>query len=252
MGDRPLTGRVALVTGAAGSGIGKATAFRLARDGASVVLTDAHPDRALRSADELRDQVSTPVLALALDVGDRAAVAAAFAHATQEMGPIDILINNAAINQVQPAHKMALEDWDRTIAVDLTGPFQLMQLALPGMMEAGKGSIVNVTSTAAYTSPVGETPYAASKAALHSLTRTIAAEVGEFGVRVNSVAPGLVETKFLEKYEERFRPEIPLTPLRRYGTPDDVVNAISFLVSDASSFITGETIVVSGGRYMKP
>jgi 3-oxoacyl-[acyl-carrier protein] reductase len=252
LSDRPLEGRVALVTGAAGSGIGKATAFRLARDGASVALTDAHGDRTQRAAGELRELVSTPVLGLPLDVGDRDAVGAVFEQATSELGLIDILINNAAINQVEPTFQMSLEDWDQTIAVDLTGPFQLIRLALPGMIEARRGSIVNVTSTAAYTSPLGESPYAASKAALHSLTRTIAAEVGEFGIRVNSVAPGLVWTKFLEKYEEQFRPEIPLTPLRRFGQPDDVVDAISFLVSDASSFITGETIVVSGGRYMAP
>jgi NAD(P)-dependent dehydrogenase (short-subunit alcohol dehydrogenase family) len=250
--DQPLAGRVAFVTGAAGSGIGQATARRLAHDGAAVVLTDAHPGRTEKVAAELRAEVSTPVLGLPLDVGDRAAVAEVFNQATNELGLIDILINNAAINQVEPTFELSLEDWDRMIAVDLTGPFQLIRLALPGMIEARRGSIVNVTSTAAYTSPLGESPYAASKAGLHSLTRTIAAEVGEFGIRCNSVAPGLVWTRFLEKYEEQFLPEIPLTPMRRFGQPDDVVGAISFLVSEASGFITGESIVVSGGRYMQP
>jgi 3-oxoacyl-[acyl-carrier protein] reductase len=247
---RPLEGHVAFVTGAAGSGIGQATARRLAREGASVVVTDSHAERTRRVGEVLAGEVSTPVLALPLDVGDRRAVADVFAQATEALGTIDILINNVAINDVKPSVELTLDEWDRTIAVDLTAPFQLMQLALPGMIAAGWGSIVNVTSTAAYTSPMGEAPYAACKAALHSLTRTIAQEVGEHGVRVNSVAPGLVWTKFVEKYEEQFRPEIPLTPMRRYGQPEDVVGAIVFLVSDESSFVTGETIVVSGGRFM--
>jgi NAD(P)-dependent dehydrogenase (short-subunit alcohol dehydrogenase family) len=126
----------------------------------------------------------------------------------------------------------------------------LIRLLVPGMKEKGNGTIVNVSSVAAYTSPAGEAPYAATKAALHSLTRTVATEVGPYGIRCNTVAPGLIWTRFLEKNEEQFRPELEKTPLRRFGHPEDVADVIAFLASEESRFITGETIVVSGGWCM--
>jgi NAD(P)-dependent dehydrogenase (short-subunit alcohol dehydrogenase family) len=142
--------------------------------------------------------------------------------------------------------------WDRAIDVDLTGPWQLFRAVIPGMIELGRGSIVNVTSVAAFISPHAEGPYAAAKAGLHSLSRTVAREYGPAGIRCNSVAPGLIWTRFMEKYEEQFRPEVDRTPLRRWGQPQDVADTIAFLASDRSAFITGETITVSGGWYMRP
>jgi 3-oxoacyl-[acyl-carrier protein] reductase len=243
-------GKVALVTGAAGSGIGQATAIRLARDGAAVVVTDAHAERTARTVGSIGETTGARVVGHPMDVGDRKAIAQVIAAVREELGSVDILVNNAAINPVQSVESMVMEDWDATIEANLTGPMELIRRVLPGMTEKGWGSIVNVSSVAAFTSPMGEAPYAATKAALHSLTRTVAAEVGPQGIRCNAVAPGLIWTRFLEKNEEQFLPELERTPLRRFGQPDDVADVIAFLVSDESRFITGETIVVSGGWSM--
>jgi 3-oxoacyl-[acyl-carrier protein] reductase len=243
-------GKVVLVTGAAGSGIGQATAMRFARDGASVVVTDIHPGRTERAVTRIAESTGAQVTGRVLDVGDLAAIGKTVADAEAEVGPIDILVNNAAINPVQPFESMSMEDWQETLRANLTGPMELIRIVLPAMKEKSSGAIVNVSSVATYTSPAGEAPYAATKAALHSLTRTVAAEVGPLGIRCNTVAPGLIWTRFLEKNEEQFRPEIDKTPLRRFGYPEDVADVIAFLASEESRFITGETIVVSGGWFM--
>jgi 3-oxoacyl-[acyl-carrier protein] reductase len=247
---RSFDDKVVLVTGAAGSGIGQATAMRFARDGASVIVTDIHQERTERAVARIAESTGARVTGRVLDVGDLEGIGRIVAEAEASMGPIDILINNAAINPVQPFENMSMKDWEETLRANLTGPMELIRILLPGMKEKGWGAIVNVSSVATYTSPAGEAPYAATKAALHSLTRTVAAEVGPYGIRCNTVAPGLVWTKFLEKNEEQFRPEIEKTPLRRFGYPDDVADVIAFLASEESRFITGETIVVSGGWYM--
>jgi len=243
-------GKTAFVTGAAGSGIGQATAMRLARDGARVAVTDVHPERTARAVIRISESTGAQVIGRVLDVGDLGAIASTISDVEAEIGPIDILVNNAAINPVQPFSLMSIEDWDDTLKANLTGPMELIRLVLPSMTAKHSGAIVNVSSVAAYTSPSGEAPYAATKAALHSLTRTVAAECGPDGIRCNAVAPGLVWTRFLEKNEKQFRPEIEKTPLRRYGQPEDVADVICFLASEDSRFITGETIVVSGGWHM--
>lgn len=245
-----LRGKIAFITGAAGSGIGRATAFRLARDGASVIVTDIHAERTARTVNAIKEEIGAPVVGYTLDVSDRNAIEQVFSVASTDVGDIDILINNAAINAVEPVEAMTMRDWDTTLEADLRGPFDLIRRCLPAMKRNGWGSIVNITSVAAFTSPSGEAPYAASKSALHSLTRTIAAEVGPYGIRCNSIAPGLVWTKFLEKHVDLFTPEIERTPLRRFGQPEDVADVVGFLVSEQSRFITGETLVVSGGWYM--
>ena len=247
-----LEGRVALVTGAAGAGIGRATALRLAREGASVAVTDAHQRRTGETADELRKEFGDRVIGLPLDVVDRARVDEVLALVEDRLGPLDILVNNAAINVLAPLSEYRPEDWDRVLDVDLTACFYLIRRALPGMMERGRGAIVNVSSVAGWLTGGGrEGPYAAAKAALMALTRTVAFEGGPRGVRCNAVAPGIVWSKFVEKYADSFSGEIERTPLRRLGQPEDVASAIAFLLSDESSFITGETLNVSGGWYMR-
>jgi NAD(P)-dependent dehydrogenase (short-subunit alcohol dehydrogenase family) len=245
-----LDGRVALVTGAAGAGIGRATARRLAEAGATVVVTDIHERRTAETAAALREDFGDRIAGHTLDGGDGDAIARVVAQVRETVGPIDVLVNNAAINPFAGLEEIAPADWDRALAVDLTGPWLLIRAVLPDMKERGRGSIVNVSSIAAYTSPEREAPYAAAKAALHSLTRTVAREMGPHGIRCNAVAPGLIWTRFMEKYEEEFRPEVERTPLRRWGQPDDVADVILFLASDASRFITGEALTVSGGWYM--
>ena len=251
MSENELEGRVALVTGAAGEGIGQACARRLAEDGAKVVLTDIHERRTAEVAEKLSVDFPGRILGLPFDVADKVRADVVLAVAADEFGPVDILINNAAENVLAPVSQYTDEDWDRGIAVNFTGCFYLTRRVLPGMMERGWGSIVNVTSVAAWLSGGGrEGPYASAKAALHSLTRAVAFEGGPHGVRCNAVAPGIIWSKFVRKYEEGFRDEIENTPLRRIGDPEEVAATVAFLVSEQSSFITGEVLNVSGGWYM--
>jgi len=248
-----LRDRVALVTGAAGDGIGQATARRLLHDGARVVVTDVHERRTAAVAESLAGEYGAGrVVGMPLDVGDRAAIDDVIGRVERDVGPVAVLVNNAAVNVLTEVADMDPADWDRTMAVDLSGPWYLCRAVLPGMYDAGWGSIVNVTSVAGFLGGGREGPYAAAKAALHSLTRTLALEGGPRGVRANAVAPGIIESKFIAKHRERFDEEAERTPLRRLGSPAEVASVVSFLCSDDASFVTGETITVSGGWYMRP
>ena len=250
----PLEGRVALFTGAAGAGIGRACARRLGRDGAAVVVTDVHERRTQATVTELATELApTPVVGLTLDVSDRARVDEVFAEVAETLGPVDILVNNAAVNVLGTVIDYDPDDWDRVLDVDLTACWYLMRAALPAMTAQGRGSIVNVSSVAGYLGGGGtEGPYAAAKAGLQSLTRTVAAEAGPHGVRANAVAVGIVWTKFVEKHAASLAPEAERTPLRRLGTPEEIAAVVAWLASDESSFVTGETINASGGWYMSP
>jgi 3-oxoacyl-[acyl-carrier protein] reductase len=246
-----LEGRVALVTGAAGEGIGQEIARRLASEGARVAVTDIHERRTAEVAEKLEADFPGRIRGYPFDVADKSRCDEVLAAVAQDLGPVDILVNNAAENVLAPVSEYTDEDWDRGIAVNFTGCFYLTRRVLPGMMERGWGSIVNITSVAAWLSGGGrEGPYASAKAALHSLTRAVAFEGGPRGVRCNAVAPGIIWSKFVRRYEESFKDEIEKTPLRRIGEPSEVADAVAFLVSDQSSFITGEVLNVSGGWYM--
>jgi NAD(P)-dependent dehydrogenase (short-subunit alcohol dehydrogenase family) len=250
MGGR-FDGRVALVTGAAGAGIGRATARRLALDGAAVVVTDSHERRTAETAEALDAEAPAAVIGLPLDVGDRERIDEVVAEATARLGPIDVLVNNAAVNVLTEMADMDPADWDRTLAVDLSGPWYLTRAVLPGMKKLGRGAVVNVTSVAGWLGGGREGPYAAAKAALHSLTRTVALEAGPHGIRCNSVAPGIIWSRFVEKYAERFEPEIARTPLGRLGQPDDIADVIAFLAGDGARWMTGQTLVVDGGAQIR-
>ncbi len=252
MGTEEFAGRVALVTGGAGGGIGRAAVRRLAADGAAVVMADLREKRCLEVAEELRKEFGPRVHGYGVDIADRSAVDAMLADAEANVGPIDILVNNAAFNVLGPTSEYDPADWDRVMDVDLNACFYLARKTLPGMLERGWGSIVNVTSVAGYLHGYGvEGPYAAAKAALHSLTRVLAYEGGPRGVRCNAVAPGIIDTWFVRKSPEQFEKQKRDTPLRRFGSPEEVAEVIHFLVSEKSSFVTGETINVSGGWYMR-
>ena len=245
--------RTVLVTGAAGDGFGRATAERFASEGANVVVTDIHERRTNEVTEQLQKTYGADrVLGLPLDVADRAGIDEVLSVANERFGSVDILVNNAAINVVTPATDMDPADWDRTLAVDISGPWYLIRSVMPGMRANQRGRIVNVTSIAAYLHAAGEGPYAAAKAALHSLTRTIAGEGGPDGIRCNAVAPGFVWSKFVRKYADQFQGEMDRTPLGRFAEPEEVASVVAFLSSDESSFITGETIAVTGGWYMRP
>jgi len=247
-------GQVAIVTGA-GRGLGRSHALALAERGTKVVVNDLGDDSG-RSANA--DAVVAEIIkaggeaiANGANVANFEQVQGMVKQAMDAWGRVDILINNAAENVLAPVSEYTDEDWDRGIAVNFTGCFYLTRRVLPGMMERGWGSIVNVTSVAAWLSGGGrEGPYASAKAALHSLTRAVAFEGGPRGVRCNAVAPGIIWSKFVRRYEKSFRDEIEKTPLRRIGEPTEVADAVVFLVSEQSSFITGEVLNVSGGWYM--
>ncbi|MDT4936313.1 MAG: hypothetical protein QOK11_4205, partial [Pseudonocardiales bacterium] len=203
-------------------------------------------------AAELADRFGVPVIGAVLDVADRPGVDELIPRVAAELGPVDILVNNAAINAQGSIFDYDPAVWDNVVQVDLSACWYLIRAVLPGMRTAARGSIVNITSVAGYIGGRGrEGPYSAAKAALHDVTRSVAIEAGPFGIRCNAVAPGWIRSKFLEKHEDRVRGELERTPLRRWGTPDDIAGVVAFLVSDDSAFVTGEVINVSGGWYLR-
>lgn len=248
-----FVGRVALVTGGAGAAIGSATCRVLASYGAAIVVLDNHERRTKETAGAIRDKYGVPALPVVADIGDRAASDRAIAEARREFGAVDILVNNAAINIQGSIFDYDPGDWDKVINVDLTAAWYLIRMLVGDMRSRGWGSIVNVTSVAAYIGGNGrEGPYGAAKAGLNDLTRAVAIEGGPYGIRCNAVAPGLIRSKWVDAQAERYQSFIEETPLRRHGTPEDVANTIAFLVSDESAHITGEIVNVSGGWYLRP
>jgi 3-oxoacyl-[acyl-carrier protein] reductase len=245
--------KIALVTAAAGVGIGGAVARRLAADGMDVVVTDAHEKRCLATAEALSEEHGREFLALPLDVTDFDAVGSAVEEIVKQRGGVDVLVNNAGFNVIEPVAEMSPETWSRCLDVDLTGTFNCMRNALPHMIAAGRGSIVNISSIAAWeTSTEHGGAYSAAKAGVMALTRVAAAENGRHGVRVNAVAPGLIYNDFLRRiYPDEFfsgyAEERSL--VGRVGQPEDVAAIVSFLAGDDSGYVTGEVYGVSGGVF---
>jgi len=248
---RRLGGRTAFVTGGA-SGIGAAAVRRLAAEGAQVVVADRDKDRAVRVADEIGG------IAVYLDVADTASVGAAVAEAELVAGPIDVLVNNAGGDRLAWFVDTDEDDWDLVLAVNLRGVIACTHAVLSGMHERRAGVIVNVASEAGRVGTVGGATYAAAKAGVIGFTKAIARESARYGVRCNAVAPGPVDTPMLNGLPEvsgEFgagvrRAMIAATAMRRVGTPDEIAGAIAFLASDDATFITGETVAVSGGLSM--
>jgi 3-oxoacyl-[acyl-carrier protein] reductase len=247
--------KVALVTGGAGAGIGSHTVRRIAIDGGAVAVVDIHERRCRSVAEEIAKETGARVLPFPGDIADRERMTAVIAEIESSLGPVDVLVNNAAENVLAPIREFTMQDWDRVLDVDLTAAFNLTRMLLPGMIARRRGAIVNISSIAGWLGDANEgreSPYACAKAALFGLTRSVAFEGGPFGVRCNAVAPGLIWSKFVARYEEQFRPDIEKTPLRRFGKPEEVAELVAFLASDRSAFITGEAINISGGWYMRP
>jgi NAD(P)-dependent dehydrogenase (short-subunit alcohol dehydrogenase family) len=241
-----LTGRRAVVTGGA-AGIGRAIAEDLVREGASVVLHDADGDGVAHAAEEIRRK-GGDVTGVLVDVTDRPAVRAAIAEA-DATAPVDILVNNAGINVIKRPADYTDDDWDRVLAVNLTGTWTYCQALGTRMAERGRGSIVNVASVASVMAHYQRAPYHASKAGVHLLTKSLAQDLGEFGVRVNAVGPGSVEATDMQQVPGHLRADaaVAITALRRRGKPAEIAAAVSFLVSDDASFITGHLLMVDGG-----
>ncbi len=243
--------RVAVVTAAAGAGIGAAIARRLAGAGYDVVVTDAHERRCKEFAATLTEQHGRPFLGLPLDVTDGDAVQQVMADVVAQRGAIDVLVNNAGWSKIEPVAEMSVDTWRRCLDVDLTGTFLDMRHTLPHMIDRGRGSVVNISSIAAWemTAEHGAA-YSAAKAGVLALTRVAAAENGPHGVRVNAVAPGLIYNEFLRRiYPDSFFDGYARDRSRvgRVGQPDDVAAMVSFLAGDDSGYVTGEVFGVSGG-----
>ena len=237
-----MHGRRGVVTGAA-QGIGLAIAEALIAAGAEVVLLDRDPDvgRAAQGVGAARSHV--------VDVVDEEGVRSVFADVLAD-GPVDFLVNNAGVRTIAPLLDVTLEDWRRTLAVNLDGPFLCTKAVLPGMLERGGGAIVNVASVAGVLAFKHRPAYNTSKAGIVAFTKSVALELAARGIRCNAIAPGVVETPLTAGYfeDEAFAQAIRQnTPAGHWGQPADVAEPVVFLCSDAARFISGETLIVDGG-----
>ncbi|MBB3007673.1 2-hydroxycyclohexanecarboxyl-CoA dehydrogenase [Cupriavidus alkaliphilus] len=250
-----LEGKTVIVTGG-GGGIGGATCLRFARAGAAVGVLDLNPEAGERVAAQIRDARGR-ALSVRCDITDRASVDAALAAVEQELGPIDVLVNNAGWDVFRPFVKTEPAQWERLIAINLTGALHMHHAVLPGMVARQRGRIVNIASDAARVGSSGEAVYAACKGGLVSFSKTIAREHARHGITVNVVCPGPTETALFEDYKqgagnpdklvEAFTRSIPLG---RIGQPDDLPGAVLFFAGDDAAFITGQVLSVSGGLTM--
>ena len=238
--------KVALVTGAA-RGIGLAVAKRFLGEGYRVALLDIEGELLQQSVKALNDPDNT--LAIHADVSDADAVAKAFAAVQDRFGRLDALVNNAGIAIFKPLLETTQADWDRVLAVNLTGPFLCTQAAAPLMREHGGGAIVNITSISALRASTLRTAYGTSKAGLAHLTKQFAVELATLGIRVNAVAPGPVDTAMAKAvHTPAIRADYHDTiPLNRYGLETELSDAVFFLCSDRASYISGQMLAVDGG-----
>ena len=240
-----LEGRVVLVTGA-GSGIGEATARRFAQEGATVVVNDVDIALARPVAAGLQHG-GARALSVAGDVTKRADIEAMIHHVVGEFGRLDVLVNNAGINRDAMSHKMTEEQWDLVLTVNLKGTFLCAQAALPRMREHGWGRVIN-TSSVGSLGNIGQANYAASKAGVIGLTRTLALEYAKYGITVNCVAPGPVMTRMLAGVPEAIREKIVAkVPIGRIARPEEIAGVHAFLASEDAAYITGQVIFVDGG-----
>jgi 3-oxoacyl-[acyl-carrier protein] reductase len=254
--------KVAIVTGSS-SGLGRVMALRLAEEGAIVVITGRNAERIAGAVSELKD-AGKEAMGIAADVTSRVDVRNLMERVFDGFGRIDILVNSAGITRHRPFQSINDEDWSAVVSTDLKGVFYCIQAAAPYMIDQRYGRIVNISSTAATGvgthpagaggSPAGSSSYIAAKAGVIQLSRTIARELGQYGVTVNCIAPGTLSTEMAstkrtrEQVDEHRRLKAESNVLRRLGTPREVANATLFLVSDESSFISGQLLCVDGGR----
>ena len=246
-----LSGKVAVVNGAS-RGIGEAIARGLASCDAQVLLSS----RSLESVQEVADSIVAEggkAVAMACHAGRMREIGELFDFVRKEFGRLDILINNAATNPYYgPAADLPPDAFDKTVDVNLKGPYYMMSRAIPLMIDSGGGSIVNVASIVALVTMAGQAPYAMTKAGLVSLTRSFAKEYGGNGIRVNAILPGIVETKFAEALtgDPRVQKWISHLPIARAGQPADMVSGVLYLVSDGAAYTTGTTLVMDGGATL--
>ena len=247
--DNSLTGKIALVTGC-GRGIGRAIALHLAEAGAGIVINDIDAEAAERLAAEISGP-GRQVLVCCGSVGERAAVDEMFSRIAAEFKRLDILVNNAGITRDNFLLKMSDEEWEQVLRVNLTGAFSCTRAAAALMQEGDGGRIISLTSVTAQTGNIGQVNYAAAKAGLIGMTKTLARELARYRITVNAVAPGFIDTPMTAAVpEEVKRKMISGIPLGRIGKPEEIAELVKFLAGDGAAYITGQVIACNGGMYI--
>jgi 3-oxoacyl-[acyl-carrier protein] reductase len=245
-----LKDKVAIVTGAS-QGIGRDTALALAEAGAKVAVAARNEEKLAVLVKEIVALEAGQALAVKMDVADAEQVKAGFKAVMEKFGRLDILVNNAAITRDGLAMRMKQDDWDAVIRTNLTGAHLCIQQALPTMMRARAGRIINIASVVAQMGNAGQANYVAAKAGLIGLTKAIAIEIASRNITVNAVAPGFIETPMTDVLPDKVKEELKTRiPLGRMGSARDVASAIVFLASDEACYITGHVLDVNGGMYM--
>ena len=249
---RRLEDKVTIVTGGA-SGLGKTFCLAMAEQGAKLVVADIKDKEAQQTATEIQAKGGS-ALSLKVDVTSEEDTLRMAEETLKQFGRIDILVNNAAMVYGitrKPFTEIPVAEWDKLMAVNLKGAFLCCRAVFPQMKKQGKGKIINLTSETAFTGSRNFVHYVTSKGGIISLTRALTAEVGQYGIRVNAIAPGFTDSESSRSLiDDITKYDVSLTPLRRLEVPEDLVGALIFLASSDSDFITGQTLVVDGGRYM--
>jgi len=244
-----LKGKVALVTGAA-QGIGKAIALLLARNGADLVVSDINLEKAQETAREIQ-AIERKALAVKVDVANLEDVERMVQAVLEQFHQVDILVNNAGIARDKLILRMTEEDWDVVLDVNLKGTFNCTKAVIRHMLKQKSGKIVNIASVVGEMGNAGQANYSASKAGVIGFTKTIAREFAQRGINVNAIAPGYIETPMTDALPEKVKEELKrMIPLERLGRPEDIAEAVLFLVSASSNYITGQVLNVNGGFYM--
>jgi 3-oxoacyl-[acyl-carrier protein] reductase len=244
-----LKGQVAIVTGSA-QGIGQAIATALSQEGARLVISDIREEAAAATAKQLAD-TGRETMAVAANVADEASVKAMVEKVLSSWGKVDILVNNAGITRDALLIRMKEADWDAVLDINLKGVFHCTKTVLPAMTKQRSGKIVNIASIVGVMGNAGQANYVASKAAVIGLTKTTAREYASRGIAVNAVAPGFIQTAMTDALSQDVRQRLmEQIPLGRLGTPQDVANAVLFLVSEQAAYITGQVLHVNGGMLM--
>ena len=245
-----LEGKTALVTGAA-RGIGKAIAIKFAQEGANIAFTDLRIDENAKQTEEEIQALGVKCKGYASDASNYADTEEVVKKVHEDFGSIDILVNNAGITKDGLMMRMSEAQWDAVIAVNLKSAFNFIHAVLPIMMRQRSGSIINMASVVGVHGNAGQANYAASKAGLIALAKSIAQEVGSRGIRANAIAPGFIETAMTAALPEEVRKDwAAKIPLRRGGKPEDIADVATFLASDMASYVTGQVIQVDGGMNM--